>query len=370
MEESTLKNRALNLHDKYDLLNLINDLAKDEMGDKAFLFSIKQLNFYSNPNKAVKTYRNFYIPKKNGGERHIAAPSKALGCIQYYINIILKALYRPSECVTGFTEGKSIIDNALKHVGQNYVFNIDLKDFFTSIPRTRIYKRLQLVPFSYNKQVASLIAGLCCIRDDTDKKYSKQYLPQGAPTSPIITNMVCDDLDDKLNKLACRYNLNYSRYADDITFSSKHNVYQERDNTTFDILDIFGDEQKTFRSELKDIISEEGFTINHRKTRLQKANSRQEVTGLVVNEKVNVTKYYIHGVRNLLNIWEKYGYDEAVKAFLPYNIKNKNNIKGFPDMRNVVLGKLQYIRMVKGCDNPVFLNLQKRFNRLTDGAKI
>lgn len=182
--------------------------------------------------------------------------------------------------------------------------------------------------------------------------------------------MICDDLDDKLNKLACRYNLNYSRYADDITFSSKHNVYQERDNTTFDILDIFGDEQKTFRSELKDIISEEGFTINHRKTRLQKANSRQEVTGLVVNEKVNVTKYYIHGVRNLLNIWEKYGYDEAVKAFLPYYIKNKNNIKGFPDMRNVVLGKLQYIRMVKGCDNPVFLNLQKRFNRLTDGAKI
>ena len=104
-------------------------------------------------------------------------------------------------------------------------------------------------------------------------------------------------------------------------------------------------------------------------TRLQKANTRQEVTGLVVNKKVNVTKYYIHGIRNLLNIWEKYGYDEATKAFLPYYSKNKKHVKGKPDMRNVVWGKLQYIRMVKGSNNPVFLNLQKRFNLLADEIK-
>ena len=93
------------------------------------------------------------------------------------------------------------------------------------------------------------------------------------------------------------------------------------------------------------------------------------MTGGGVADIVIVTGFYIHGVRNLLNIWEKYGYDEAIKVFLPYYIKNKKYIKGTPDMRNVVWGKLQYIRMVKGCDNPVFLNLQKRFNKLTDESK-
>ena len=163
--------------------------------------------------------------------------------------------------------------------------------------------------------------------------------------------------------------IKYAYSADAESSDDNKIIWDNLTNTTNGVFGIFGHEQKTFRSELEKIISEEGFTINHRKTRLQKANTRQEVTGLVVNKKVNVTKYYIHGIRNLLNIWEKYGYDEATKAFLPYYSKNKKHVKGKPDMRNVVWGKLQYIRMVKGSNNPVFLNLQKRFNLLADEIK-
>lgn len=370
MKKDFLTKRALDIQNKHDLLDLINDLAKIEKGKEAFSFSIGQLCFYSNPDLAVNTYRHFDIPKKSGGERHIAAPNNTLRCIQHYVNLIFRAVYKPSECATGFTEGKSIVDNALKHVGQNYVFNIDLKDFFTSITRIRIYKRLQLAPFFYNKPVASILAGLCCVRDATDKKRAKQYLPQGAPTSPIVTNMVCGELDYKLNKLARKYNLKYSRYADDITFSSMHNVYQENGELIITPYGIDESSITTFRGELEKIIIDEKFTINKHKTRLQKANSRQEVTGLVVNKKVNVTKYYIHGIRNLLNIWEKYGYDEALKAFLPHYYKHKKYVKGSPDMKNVIEGKLLYIRMVKGYDNPVYLALKTRFDKLVNSKHI
>ena len=186
MKKDFLTKRALSIQNKHDLLELINDLAKIEMGKEAFSFSIKQLCFYSNPDLAVNTYRHFDIPKKTGGERHIAAPNNTLRCIQHYVNLIFRAVYKPSECATGFTEGKSIVDNALKHVGQNYVFNIDLKDFFTSITRIRIYKRLQLAPFFYNKPVASILAGLCCVRDATDKKRAKQLLSKAYPLMEIF----------------------------------------------------------------------------------------------------------------------------------------------------------------------------------------
>ncbi|MCQ2235692.1 MAG: reverse transcriptase family protein [Bacteroidales bacterium] len=355
MEKREIINRAHAVGNKEDLLVLLNDLVKDELGEEsAFSFSMKQLSYYSNPNNIRGRYNHFSIPKKNKkGVRPIDAPSKGLNNILYFLNIILKALYTPSDYAMGFTEGRSVVDNAIRHINQNYVFNTDLKDFFTTIEQPRVRARLQLPPFNFNKSVAGFIAGLCSIRVTNDDGTFKYVLPQGAPTSPIITNAICDKLDHRLAGLARRFNLHYTRYADDITFSSMHNVYQE------------GGE---FRAELKRIVEDQRFTMHgEEKTRLQKVGQRQEVTGITVSTKLNTPKKYVKEIRNVLHIWERYGYYEAYRRFYPYYKIEKGHVKkGEPVMENVIYGKLQYLKMVKGEKDRVYGCLWNRFNSLLE----
>ena len=353
MEKREIIERATNLKDKKDLLQLLNDVVADELGNShSFSFSMRQLSYYCNPNNVKGRYHQFDIPKKSGGEpRHISAPSKGLSHILHYVNIILKAIYQPSDYAMGFVEGRNVVDNASRHIGQNYVFNTDLENFFPSIEQARVWKRFQLPPFNFSQKIASVLAGLCCIRKDLGDGNFTYILPQGAPTSPLITNAICDKLDRKLCGLARRLGLHYSRYADDITFSSMHNVYQEGG---------------TFQTELKHVIEGQGFHMNERKTRLQKLGQRQEVTGLVVSNRVNTSKEYIAGIRNILHIWEKYGYNDAYKRFYPKYKADKGSVKsGEPMLENVLYGKLQYLKMVKGAKDPVYVALQARYDRLT-----
>lgn len=352
MEKSVIRKRAAELQDKEDLLLLLNDIVKDELGkNDAFSFSMQQLTYYSNPNNVRGRYRHFSIPKKSGGKRNIASPSRGLKHILYYVNIVLKAIYQPSEYAMGFVEGRNVVDNAMRHIGQNYVFNIDLENFFPSIEQPRVWKRFQLKPFNFKRPIANILAGLCCVKKKNEDGTVKYVVPQGAPTSPLITNAICDTLDRRLSGLARRFNLHYSRYADDITFSSMHNVYKEG-----------GD----FRAELKRIIEGQNFKMNEAKTRLQKIGERQEVTGLTINNKVNASTAYVAEIRNLLHIWEKYGYNEAYKRFYPKYKESKGLVKkGEPLLENVLYGKLQYLKMVKGDKDPVYAALQARYNKLT-----
>lgn len=324
---------------------LISKIMKDVISEDYFVTE-KQLKYLSTP-KVSNRYRTFKIKKKNGGIREINAPANKLNKILYALNLIFKSLYSPHEAVCGFTEGKSIRDNALKHVGHHYVFNIDLKDFFTSIPQARIWARIQCAPFNFSPSVANIVAGLCCVYNE---ELGKNVLPQGAPTSPLLTNAICDKMDRKLAALAKKYGLHYSRYADDITFSSMHNVYQE---------------ESEFRKEMKNIIEGQGFCLNDKKTRLLKSGQRQEVTGLTVNSKVNVTRKYVKDLRCLLHIWETKGYDVAYGYFYPLYKKEKGHIKkGEPVMENVIGGKLNYLRMIKGESNACYQKLQQRYDKL------
>lgn len=351
--------------DKEDILDLLNKIKHDEMiaagfGDKFYPFTSKHVNYYCNPNNSFHRYRQFKIKKKTGGERTITAPrNRSFKLILSYINEILKSMYTPSAYAMGFAEGRSIADNAKKHKGMNYVFNLDLKDFFPSIEQARVWKRLQLAPFNFPVSVANIIAGMCCMKEsiqaEDGSQTSRYVLPQGAPTSPIITNMVCDNLDRRLAGVAKRFGLNYTRYADDITFSSMHNVYQENG---------------AFRKEVWRIISEQGFTINDKKTRLQKKGSRQEVTGIIVSDKINVTRDYVRDIRNILYMWEKYGYGVAFAKFFPKYKAEKGHVKkGNPDLINVIDGKLQYLKMVKGEEDSVWQRLYSRFQALAEEAR-
>ncbi len=352
MEKREIIQRASSLQNKEDLLQLLNDIVKDELSDnRAFSFSLSQLSYFCNPNNVRGRYRHFSIPKKSGGMRNISAPSKGLSHILYYVNIMLKAIYKPSDYAMGFVEGRNVVNNASKHIGQNYVFNTDLENFFPSIAQPRVWKRFQLPPFNFNQQVASILAGLCCIREKQEDGKYIYILPQGAPTSPLITNAICDNLDRRLSGLARRFGLHYSRYADDITFSSMHNVYQDNGE---------------FENELKRIIEDQGFHMNIGKTRLQKLGQRQEVTGLTVSNRVNTSREYVAEIRNILHIWEKYGRDDAFKRFYPQYKEKKGHVKkGEPMLENVIYGKLQYLKMVKGYKDPVYLSLQARYNKLT-----
>jgi len=215
------------------------------------------------------------------------------------------------------------------------------------------------IPDTSRLDIANIIASLCCTEMEVERKtetgewekVKRNVLPQGAPTSPVITNIVCQRLDYLLSGVAKRFGLKYSRYADDITFSSMHNVYQP---------------ESEFLKELHRIIAEQNFNIKESKTRLQKDGYRKEVTGLLVNEKANVQQRYIKQLRMWLYYWESYGYERASGFFLQQYIADKGHVKnGKPDMVNVISGKLDYLKMVKGADNELYQKLRARFEKIT-----
>ena len=361
MDKTQIVRMASQMSTREDLLALLNHIKQEKMCESGmdvnvfYPFTMKHLLYYCNPNHTFHRYRQFKIKKKAGGFRQITAPrNRSFMMLLQSVNEILKAMYTPSDYAMGFLEQRSVVTNAFEHKGQNYVFNIDLKDFFPSVEQPRVWKRLQLAPFNFSKSIANVLAGLCSMRvtrkDANGKDFFAYVLPQGAPTSPIITNMVCDTLDRRLAGLAKRFGLRYTRYADDITFSSMHYVYAENGE---------------FMKELVRLIHDQGFTINDAKTRLQKLGSRQEVTGIIVSEKLNVTKEYIREIRSLLHIWEKYGYTDAMSRFLPkYKIEKGHVKKVNPNLTNVLDGKLMYLKMVKGENDTVYIKLYHKFREL------
>ena len=189
--------------------------------------------------------------------------------------------------------GRSIADNARRHVRRRHILNVDLKDFFPSTSFRRVKTVLELEPFALTgprEELAFLIANLCC---DAGR------LPQGAPTSPTLTNVVCQRLDRRLTRLARQHHAVYSRYADDLTFSSNHAPLAE-----------------PFENELRVIIQDEGYRVNEKKLRRRSCYERQEVTGLIVNDKVNVRRRFIKDLRYRLHVWERFGLEKAQADFL------------------------------------------------------
>jgi hypothetical protein len=360
-----IKDSFTSLKSNEDFLSLLNYTKVLVYGEKAIPFQLKQLTYHANPKKNRKRYIKFVIKKKSGADRIINAPNKGLKAIQKCLNVILQTVYEShlSKAATGFVPNKSIVDNAILHANMHYVYNIDLKDFFPSIDQARVWKRLQFPPFNFNDTnnnviIANTIAGLCChkmeverIKEGSDEfeKVVTNVLPQGAPTSPTMSNIICQQLDFYLTALAKRFGLRYTRYADDITFSSLHNVYQK---------------DSDFLIELSRIVSSQHFHIKASKTRLQKEGYKQEVTGLIVNSKPNVSQHYIKELRMRLHYWEKYGYDKAEAMFLPNYLADKGHLKGFPNMKNVLMGKLDFLKMVKGGENSTYLALKSRFDKL------
>lgn len=349
MEKKDIINRLKKVESKKDFLDLLYDINLDEFGDSAYRFQLSEIYPLMSPNNSTR-YRIFTIPKKSGGTRQIAAPCRNLKNVLHSIKNILETVYNPLPAVQGFTKGRSIVGNANIHLYQNYIYNLDLSDFFPSITQGRIWKRLQLPPYNFHTEICTLIAGLSCVSYEKGNGEKYNGLPQGGPTSPILSNIICEQMDRRLTGLAKRFGLHYSRYADDMTFSSMHNVYKKG---------------SSFLIELHRIVTEQGFQFNEKKVRLQKRGSRQEVTGLTVGVKVNVTRNYIKELRSVLHVWEKFGYANAYAWFYSRYKANKGmNKKGEPVLENVIDGKLNYLKMVKGETDSTYQLLHRRFNNL------
>ena len=314
----------------------------------------KQLNFHLYVLSSEKKYKTFNIPKKSGGTRQISAPTSPIKVIQRKLKQVLEAVYKPKPSTHGFVSERSIVTNARPHKKRRYVLNIDLENYFSTIHFGRVRGMFMGNPYNLNNEVATILAQICC---------HKGVLPQGAPTSPIISNMICARLDAKLQQLAKGHQCTYSRYADDITLSTNRSKFPSALASLSDIGQI------EIGNELSAVIQENGFQANPKKTRLQVKQQRQEVTGLTVNRYPNVQRRYVKQVRAMLHAWQKYGLDSTAQRYYEQYAGHKYSDpqKYRPPFQRIVLGKLEFIGMIKGRNSPVYRNLLRWFAHMATG---
>ena len=271
-------------------------------------------------------YVHFTVPKKSGGQRTLSAPHRTLARAQRWIfeQIVSKLPAEPT--AHGFLPGRSIVSNARPHAGRAVVVNLDLEGFFPSIGFFRVRKVFQRV--GYSPAVATVLALVCTecprrtvILDGTTYHVATgpRGLPQGACTSPGLSNQVVRRLDRRLSGLAAKLGLTYTRYADDLTFSGG----QELDGRVGYLM-----------ARVRHIAEDEGFTVNESKTRVQRRNAAQMVTGLVVNDRPGVRRSEVRRIRAILHRARTEGLERQNRANLP-------------DFRAWLVGKIAFIRMAR-----------------------
>lgn len=301
-------------------------------------------------------YKRFALIKKSGGMRTINVPPPQIAKFQTRILGCLTSMAPPKAPCHGFAVGRSVVSNAKSHVGKNLVLNFDIKDFFPSINFGRVRGVFGKHPFNFPPPVATILAHICC---------AFAVLPQGAPTSPIISNLICRGLDNDLSRLARRHRCTYTRYADDITFSTSGAQFEPAIVAS---LPVGISRSPTLGVELAAVILKHQLTINPDKTRLQLRSERQEVTGLVVNQKLNVPRHYVRNLRSILHDIESKGIAAAEARFLT-QFDSKNRVGGAPLFSSHVRGRVEYLRAIKGGDDPVYLQLAIRAANCFDNQR-
>lgn len=255
-------------HDTINLrlngLPVINDINDLSGSSRLSAHTLYNLSFYSN-----KYYKCYEIEKKSGKKRLIAQPSRKMKGLQAWIlyNILNKLQSSPSS--KGFEKGTSIVDNVRPHIQANAVLVVDLLDFFPSIKKERVFHLFKSI--GYNNTISTIFTKICTYNDS---------LPQGGPCSPKIANLILWHLDARIQGYAGRRGIKYTRYADDLTFSGLSF------NSLIKILPF-----------IKRIISEEGFQINHNKTRFAGNAKAKIITGLILNENgfgIGTKKYRLY----------------------------------------------------------------------------
>lgn len=239
---------------------------------------------YTISNNVENYYKIHKIKKNNGKLRTIYEPSATLKHIQ---RVILESILneRPiSEYACAYHKGLSLKDNALPHVGKRVVLKLDIEDFFDNIDFIDVYKKC-FPEYLFPKSAGMILTYLCTY---------DEHIPQGAPTSAYISNLVMRDFDELIGKWCCERDISYTRYSDDMTFSGDFNP---------------SNVIKIVALELKNL----GLRLNHKKTHVVKQSSNQLVTGIVVNEKTQVSRAYRDKIRQEIYYIQKFGIDSHMK---------------------------------------------------------
>ena len=252
-----------------ELCSIENDLG----------YSAKTL--YGLSNSIEKHYRSVYIPKSDGCKRKLSVPDLILKLVQKSIANNILNQYPISKYAKAYKIGSNVQKNALSHVGKKKILKLDIDGFFDHI----LYSQVKDIVFykeKYSESIRILLTMLC---------YYKDSLPQGAPTSPSITNIIMYDFDETVGSFCNARNIAYTRYCDDMTFSGDFNEKE--------IIDF-----------VKNELFKLGLYLKNRKTAVIPLTKRQCVTGIVVNEKINIAKEYKKKIRQEMHYIKKFGLDE------------------------------------------------------------
>ena len=277
----------------------------------------KKLNIlYAIANNNKKYYTKKYINKKNGGKRTILIPNDMLKNVLNNLSV--------SPYVTSYLKNKTLIDNAKPHLKQKIILKLDIKEFFQHIDFELLYKSLPNTIFPPSLKV--LLLKLCTYDD---------YLPEGAPTSPMLSNLALKNFDNYIGEYCTKYNINYTRYCDDLTFSGNFNP-------------------KKLKNKVAAFIEELGFNLNNAKTKIIKNSKRQIVTGIVVNQKLNIPVNYRKKIRQEMYYLQKYGLKNTCKYLKIEEETYLNSLKG----------KVNYCLSIMK-DNSEFTNYLTYLNKIS-----
>jgi hypothetical protein len=284
-------------------VNIILGYCYAQTPNNRSYYRLRKRKEYSN-----RYYKRYYITKKNGSKRLISVPRYRLKVMQRKIlhEILEKAVCHDS--CKGFMVGKSIKDNAIPHVSKATLVKMDLKEFFPSLRFSHVFQVFR--GFGYSRPVAGVLTCLC-----TDYFENKHFAPQGAPTSPTIGNLYASHLDARLNGLWTKNGFSYSRYADDITFSSKDPTIKPGKliHATYEI------------------IKNEKLQPNYKKTKVFRKGNQLKVTGVIVNDKLNIDREWIRKLRAEVH---------------HLTTKGPTNDEETIHLRNQVMGKISYLNMI------------------------
>lgn len=334
------------MSDYFENIENFNDLAIKLSVTK------KKLFFLCNSSSAY-LYKTFFISKKNGGKREIDSPKKSLYFIQKFLKKHFEDYYTPKKYVYGFVKNKNISNCALVHLKKRYILHIDLKDYFHQITCARLIGIFRSSLFKMNNTVSSVIAKLVTING---------ILPEGSSTSPILANITTYSLDNALFHFCELNGLTYSRYADDITIS-----FDQQVNGKILFANNFSYRSGSVKEDLLsdtfiNIFKRNDFIINYDKVYFSSSKSHKEVTGVVVNEKLNIKKEMYYKIRLMLHSIKINGLPIAAQKYSKivgksFKYKDKEN----EYFLNVLKGLLNYTKMVCGEDSYKFNKLARDF---------
>lgn len=316
---------------KLPVITSVNQLLK------VFNISEKQESLFFFKNSRNKLYKKMFIPKKNGDFRTLELPCRKLKEIQKAINKSILSKFNMSNQAMAFVKNKSIYNNAIAHIGCKTLIKFDMKNFFGTIDYKMILRQFEF--FGYGKNVSCYLAFICT--------NEKGVLPQGAPTSPSLSNLVAIKLDKRISQYCQNNGYKYTRYADDITLSSTNKL-------DFDTI-------MKIKKCINTIINEEGFVPNNDKFHYFYNNSSLNVTGININNNYpKVKKHIYRELGNTLRIMKKYSVDSYFKKVVQAQDENDNINEKIKIIQHLY-GLAYFVKMV---DLPLGNYYVSEFNQL------